>query len=399
MANASRDLTRAERLDWLQLIRTQSIGPVTFRRLVAKYGDAGAALEALPSLAASAGRKKPFVIASRDSVEAELAAADAIGAQAIALIEPHYPAILATIADPPPILYALGHVSLFEKPAVALVGARNASAVGRKLAADFARGLGEGGYAVVSGLARGIDGAAHQAALETGTIAVVAGGVDVIYPPEHADLTHEIARAGLVISERPPGTQPTSRDFPRRNRLISGLSRGVVVVEAAARSGTLITARMAAEQGREVFAAPGSPLDPRCKGSNNLIRDGATLAETAEDIIMALAAQIRGADERERDGFRLGEFDFEGGGAARDGSRAEEDGEDFDAQDSERVRNAVLDLLSPTPIHRDDIIRAFDDDARVGPGRIADALLDLVLSGDAIEEFGGLFSLNPEADA
>jgi len=237
--------------------------------------------------------------------------------------------------------------------------------------------LGQAGYVVTSGLARGIDGAAHDAALKTGTIAVVAGGVDVIYPPEHEDLTERIAQEGAVISECPMGAQPTARDFPKRNRLISGLSRGVVVVEAAAKSGTLLTANFALDQGREVFAVPGSPLDPRCQGANRLIRDGATLVENAQDIIDALAAQNRGAAEGKRDLFDR----FDGMGEPEPEPAA-----------MLSLRRQIKELLSFTPLHRDEILREAD----APPGLVADALLDLVLAGEAVEHEGGRFSLRAD---
>ncbi len=293
-------LSEAERLDWLQLIRTENIGPITFARLLSRFGSAAAAIDALPQMAQKAGRKLPLRAALRSDAEREIERAIRIGARLIASCEAEYPEPLASIADAPPLLYVRGHASLFAKPAVAIIGARNASGVGRKIARSLSEGLGASGIVIVSGLARGIDGAAHEAALKTGTIAVVAGGVDIIYPPEHAALTELIAEQGAIVSERPPGAEPKARDFPRRNRIIAGLSRGVVVVEAAARSGTLITARFALEQGREVFAVPGSPLDPRCQGANALIRDGATLVQSGTDILDALAAQIRTVEEPER---------------------------------------------------------------------------------------------------
>lgn len=367
-------LSPTERLDWLRLCRTDGIGPITFFRLLERYGSPAAALSALPEISRRAGRARPIRPAPPDDVEAELAAADAAGARLIAACEPDYPAMLRPLPDRPPILCALGHPNLFEKPAVAIIGARNASAVGRKMARMLAAGLGAEGYAVVSGLARGIDGAAHAATLDTGAIAVVAGGVDVIYPPEHAELTAEIAGRGIVMSERPLGYKPTGRDFPRRNRLISGLSRGVVVVEAAAKSGTLITARYALEQGREVFAVPGSPLDPRCQGANRLIRDGACLVENVEDVLDVLAMQNRGARETERPDYA--------------GWTDQADVEP-DADAVEAVRAAVLEALSFTPAHRDEILRA----AGAPAGLVADALLDLVLSGEAEEHPGGRFAL------
>lgn len=365
-------LSDAERLDWLQLIRTNTIGPITFYRMIAKFGSAADALRALPDLSKSSGRKRPLIAPSRDDVERELDAATAIGATAIASCEPDYPRCLAAIPDAPPIIFARGHTSLFEKPGIAIVGARNASAAGRRIARDFSQGLGAEGYVVISGLARGIDGVAHAGALDTGTIAVVAGGLDVIYPPEHRDLMDEIGARGLIISERAPGTQPTSRDFPRRNRLISGLSRGVVVVEAAARSGTLITARFALEQGREVFAVPGSPLDPRCQGANTLIRDGATLVQNPADIIVALAAQTFGAAE----GKDLDALHW----ASPDAQTSHDD--------AEKITALVREALSYTPIHRDEILREIDAPI----GLILDALMTLVISGDAQEHSGGPFT-------
>ncbi|MEM9170956.1 MAG: DNA-processing protein DprA, partial [Pseudomonadota bacterium] len=296
-----------------------------------------------------------------------------VGARVLARCEPDYPKALAAIPDPPPILFVCGHVSLFDRPAVAIVGARNASAVGRKLARDLAVGLGAAEIVVTSGLARGVDGAAHEAALATGTIAVVAGGVDVIYPPEHEALTKEIAARGALVSEMPPGRRPTGRDFPRRNRLISGLSRGVVVVEAAAKSGTLITARFAGEQGREVFAVPGSPLDPRCAGANRLLRDGASFVERVDDILDVLAAQeSRGLSASADDLFTW---------AAQERSTP-------DASDARATTGAVREALSFSPAHRDEILRAVD----APPGLVADALLTLVLAGEADEHPGGYFS-------
>ncbi|MEL7489875.1 MAG: DNA-processing protein DprA [Pseudomonadota bacterium] len=368
-----RTLNDRERLNWLQLIRTDSIGPITFHRLLKKFGSAGAALAALPEISSKAGRKKPLRAADRDAALNELNRAESAGARLVAFGEPDYPPMLAAIPDPPPVFYLCGHASLFEKQAVGIVGARNASAAGRKLARQLAADLSAASVCVVSGLARGIDGAAHEAALAGGTIAVVAGGVDVIYPPEHEELTRAIAAQGAVMSERPPGAQPTARDFPRRNRLISGLSFGVVVVEAAERSGTLITARFALEQGREVFAVPGSPLDPRCQGANRLIRDGATLVQSAQDILDVMAAQQRGMAANGATDL----FDW----AADDDSVPSADFAD--------IRRAVRDALSYTPLHRDEVLRDVD----APPGVIVDALLDLVLAGEAEEQSGGMFVL------
>ncbi|MEM8988046.1 MAG: DNA-processing protein DprA [Pseudomonadota bacterium] len=366
-----RPLDDAERLAWMRLIRTSGIGPATFLRLLKKFGSAQAAIEKAPAFAQKSGRKKPLRISGADAARAEFDAADRIGARFVALVEPDYPALLRAIPDPPPLLCVAGHPHLFEKRCVAIVGSRNASAPGRKMARAIARELGAAGAVVVSGLARGIDGVAHGASLETGTVAVVAGGVDVIYPPEHGDLHRAIAEQGAVVSERPIGYQPTARDFPRRNRIISGLAAGVLVVEAASKSGTLITARFALEQGREVFAVPGSPLDPRCQGTNRLIRDGAALTETAADILDILDEQRRHVREPDWDD------DFQG-------PDAEADSDAFF-----QARRTVLDLLSPTPVHRDELAR----ESSLSPGVLADVLLELVLTNLAEEHPGGRFAL------
>ncbi|MEO1242085.1 MAG: DNA-processing protein DprA [Pseudomonadota bacterium] len=371
-----RKLNETERLDWLQLIRTPTIGPITFHRLLAKYGTAAEALKALPELARKAGRRAALKAADRGDSERELIEADRQGARLIAFCEEDYPAPLTAVPDPPPVIFLRGHASLFEKPAVAVIGARNASGVGRKIARTLAADLGAADIVITSGLARGIDGAAHEAALKTGTIAVVAGGVDIIYPPEHDDLTMRIANEGAIISECAMGRKPTARDFPKRNRLISGLSRGVIVVEAAAKSGTLITARFALEQGREVFAVPGSPLDPRCQGANRLIRDGATLVEKAEDVLEVLAAQRSGVAEDKRDLFDWADTDGDG---------------EPDPATVASIRRQVREILGFTPLHRDEILRELD----APPGLVADALLELVLTGEVTEHEGGRFTLAP----
>lgn len=366
--------TDKERIDWLRLIRTDNIGPITFHRLISKFGSATEAIAALPELSKSSGRKRPLVAAPVSLATEELDAAEKIDAVPVFSFEDIYPSILKAIPDAPPVIYVKGHTSLFSKPSIAIVGARNASAAGRKMARDLSAGLGENDIVVSSGLARGIDVAAHEAALSTGTIAVVAGGIDVVYPPEHGDLLNEICARGIVVSERPPGIQPTARDFPRRNRLISGLSSGVVVVEAAAKSGTLITARFALEQGRDVFAVPGSPLDPRCQGANLLIRDGAMLIQSAADIIEALTPQNMGVEENDRSLF-------DWAGASNEPCA---DG------DAERIAELVLEALSYTPLHRDDIIREIEAPV----GHVLDALVTHVLAGKAIEHSGGRFTLS-----
>ena len=254
-------LDHEQRLACLRLIRSEQVGPVTFRELINHCGGAKEALAALPDLSRRGGRQQPIRVCPRDKAEAELDAARAAGARPLFTIEPGYPPALAALDSPPPLLYAKGNTAHLARPMFAIVGARNGSAAGQKIARQFASGIGRAGFVIASGLARGIDAAAHEAALDSGTVAVVAGGVDVVYPPENARLQGEIGERGCVVSENPPGFVPRGKDFPRRNRIISGLSLGVLVVEAARRSGTLITARMAGEQGRDVFAVPGHPLD------------------------------------------------------------------------------------------------------------------------------------------
>jgi DNA processing protein len=283
-----RRLEESERCAWLRLARTESIGPASFAALIARFGDARDALKEAPILARRGGAAGELRIPAEADARAELECLGTLGGRVIASIEPDFPAGLAVLDPPPPVISVLGRPAMLQREMVAIVGARNASALGIKFATQLARDLGETGLVVCSGLARGIDHAAHTGALGTGTVAVVAGGIDVIYPPENAGLYQRIAQEGAIIAELPLRTAPLARHFPRRNRLISGLARGVVVVEAAERSGSLITATYALEQGREVFAVPGSPLDPRARGSNRLIREGATLTETAEDVLSVL---------------------------------------------------------------------------------------------------------------
>lgn len=381
----TKSLSDSERIDWIQLIRTQNIGPVSFFRLIKKFGTASNALEMLPEFSRQSGRKTPLIPSKRADAEREAKHAWNKGVQILAACEPEYPMPLRAIADPPPVIFLRGAVNLFEKKAVAIIGARNASGNGQKFARELAQRLGEEDIVIVSGLARGIDGAAHTASLKTGTIAVVAGGIDYIYPPEHDELTRMIANQGLILSERPLGAEPTARDFPRRNRLISGLCSGVVIVEAATKSGTLITARYALEQGREVFAVPGSPLDPRCRGANRLLRDGANWAESAEDILQALAEQNRALFEEDRDLDRLEDLfgdlkdknhDFIGGLTHENEA------------DLMSLRDEIYQFLGFTPIHRDEILRSI----QAPPSYIADALLALTLGGDIEETSGGMFA-------
>jgi DNA processing protein len=361
-------LTDAERIDRLRLIRSDNVGPRTYRSLVAHFGSARAALDRLPDLARRGGARQ-IRIAREDEARAELAACKKLGVSLLASGEVGYPPRLAAIDDAPPLLGVRGARDALMRPMIAIVGSRNASGAGLKFANQLARNLGEAGFVIISGLARGIDQAAHRASIGSGTVAVLAGGHDRIYPAEHDDLLAAITDAnGAAISEMPPGHEPRARDFPRRNRLISGASLGVVVVEAAQRSGSLITARLANEQGREVFAVPGSPLDPRAAGTNDLIKQGATLVTDASDVIQMVTPIM----ERPLS-LPLGE----------------PDGDPFadDPGDSERAR--IVNLLGPTPISIDDLIRLAATSAAVA----RTVLLELELAGRLERHGGGLVSL------
>ncbi|MGV6800787.1 MAG: DNA-processing protein DprA [bacterium] len=370
-------LSDHDRFDWLRLIRSPGIGPVTFQQLLARFGSAEKAIAQAPDLARQKGRRRPLTLIPQQEIIDEIKAAEKIGARYIASCEPDYPDRLRHIPGAPPVICCYGDTGLMTRPALAIVGARNASAIGRKFTNDLAEELGQEGFVIVSGLARGIDGAAHKAALPKGTIAVVAGGLDVIYPPEHRKLTVDIAQQGLIVSEMPPGYQPKARDFPRRNRIISGLALGVIVVEAAERSGTLVTARYALEQGREVFAVPGSPMDPRCQGTNRLIRDGATLIQSAQNVIEGLQNISGQICEQEENAFSFeGVYDYA------------EDETDTD------IIDLVFDLLSYTPIHRDILIRQTDHP----PAAVINALMELVLSEKIEELDGGYYVRCPDGN-
>ena len=352
-------LSAAERLDRLRLIRSENVGPTTFHHLVRYFGSASEALAALPELAKRGGRAKIRVCPTADA-ERELAAVEAAGARLVAPGEAGYPPRIAEIADAPPLLTVKGRLALLSRPMIAIVGARNASASGVRFARQIAADLGAAALVVASGLARGVDAAAHQGSLATGAVAVVAGGLDVIYPPENRALHGELAAQGAILAEMPIGTIPQARHFPRRNRLISGAALGVVVVEAAERSGSLITARMALEQGREVFAVPGSPLDPRCKGTNGLIRQGATLTENAGDVLDALRPLLG-------DGVK----------EARHGPPAPAPAAALGGGELDSARRLVLDRLGPTPVDADELIRQCELTA----GALATILLELELAG------------------
>lgn len=359
-----RSLTQDERIEWLRLARTSGVGPVSFAKLIERFGEASAALEALPRLAKRGGRVRPQRLASRDQAQAELDRLDALGARLICSCEPEFPPLLAVLDPPPPVISVKGDLDLVNRPVCAMVGSRNASAIGLRFAGDLARDLGARGLVIASGLARGVDGAAHAGALETGTIAVTAGGLASIYPPEHEALHEAIGQQGLLISERPPDHIGQARDFPRRNRLISGVSRGVVVIEAAERSGSLITARYALEQNREVMAVPGSPLDPRSRGTNALLRDGAALIQGADDVINVLDQAGPPPAVAAPAGF---EFEEE----PVDPKRV--DGE------AEAVRERIADLLSPSPVSRDELTRITGAPARA----VLAALVELEIAGRA----------------
>ena len=276
-------------IDRLRLIRTQGIGPISYRQLLLRFGGAEAALAAIPDLACRGGGRAPAIF-SRDAAQREIAAVEKAGARYLVLGQGLYPRALAELESAPPLLTAKGELSLLGRPMVAIVGARNASAAACRFARGLAHDLGQHGVSVVSGLARGIDSSAHDGSLNSGTIAVIAGGVDIVYPPENESRQEEIGERGLLIAEMPPGTEPRARHFPYRNRIIAGLAAGTVVIEAAPQSGSLITARLAAEAGREVMAVPGSPLDPRAQGCNQLIRDGATLVQSAADVLESIGS-------------------------------------------------------------------------------------------------------------
>jgi DNA processing protein len=397
-------LSDAQRLDWLRLIRAEGVGPRTFRGLINRFGGAAAAIDALPDLAK--GRGKIVTVPSRDEAEQEIAAAARIGARFAALGEADYPQALAAIDDAPPLLCVRGPGEILRRVAVAIVGSRNASALGLKFAERIAREMGGAGLVIVSGLARGIDARAHAASLDTGTVAVLAGGQDRIYPAENIPLLDRIVAAGgAIVSEMPIGWEPRGRDFPRRNRLISGIALGTVVVEASRRSGSLITARFAAEQGREVFAAPGSPLDPRAEGTNDLLREGATLMTEAAHVLEALEPLIRDGNPRpkllsarESEATRQmelwDEIDLleDGSGASRvvvpDAWAHTLLSEDENDSRGLSPRDAVLAAIGAAPVGVDDVVRATGLDA----GRVQREVLELELAGEVFRAGGGLLS-------
>ena len=348
-------------------MRTPGIGPVTYRQLIVRFVTPAAALAAVPDLARRAGGKAPALSTVADA-EREIAQVEKLGARWLVLGEGLYPRLLAELEDAPPLLIAKGDLNLLDRQAVAIVGARNASAAACRFARGLAHDLGQYDLLVVSGLARGIDSAAHDGSLTTGTIGVIAGGIDIFYPPENEERQRAMYDRGLVIAEMPPGTEPRARHFPYRNRIIAGMSSGTVVVEAAPRSGSLITARLAAEAGREVMAVPGSPLDPRAQGCKQLIRDGATLIQNAADVVEAVrpfATQVRSPT-----------------------TMFEPAPEQLNGHDA---LGLVEELLGPSPVPVDEIIRL----SGASSGAVQMALLELDLAGRLERHAGGKVSIRP----
>jgi DNA processing protein len=361
-------LSDEQRVDWLRLIRTENVGPRTFRTLINQFGGAKRAIEHLPDLARRGGRALNVV--SRDEALREIEAAAKLGVRYVGLGEIEYPPLLREADMAPPLIAVRGNLEALARPAIGMVGSRNASMAGIRLATTLARDLGEAGFIVVSGLARGIDAASHRASLSTGTVAVLAGGHDKPYPPEHESLIRELLPSGAAVSEMPHSWEPRGRDFPRRNRIIAGMAMGVIVVEAAERSGSLITARLALEMNREVFAVPGSPADPRSGGTNQLLRQGATLVTSAADVIEALSPMI----ERPL--------------PMREAAPEPIDGAEPPIAD-DTLRSRLQDLLSPAPVTVDDLVR----ETRASAGAMQMALLELELAGRLQRHGGGKVSL------
>lgn len=360
-------LSDRQRLNWLRLIRTDNIGPVTFRDLILFCGTASSAIEMLPDLNIRGGSARPIRVMSMDDAERELETIERSGARLVGMGEPDYPSQLKNCEAPPPLVTIKGNAAVFRKPPVAIVGSRNASVIGARFTERLANDLGEAGFAVISGLARGIDAAAHRASLKTGTVAVLAGGLDRPYPPENLPLYRAIPEeGGVLISEMPMGAEPRSRDFPRRNRIIAGLSLGLIVVEAAERSGSLISARMAGDMGRTVFAVPGSPLDPRARGTNLLLKQGATLVTEANDVIEMLRP-LAGSSAYPTDMPTQPNLL----------SPAMEEPESYQPIATEEQRDIVIDALGPVPTDIDTLVRHTGLDT----GAIQLILLELDLAG------------------
>lgn len=370
-AAAGPQLSDRQRLHWLRLIRTPNVGPASFRNLINRFGSAETAIEMLPEVMRAGGAQRSVRIPSVAEAEAELDAARQFGARFVAIGEADYPPMLRRMDHPPPLLALKGTAAVLQLPPVAIVGARNASLAGIKMARTLAAELGRNGYAVISGLARGIDTAAHHGSLDTGTVGVLAGGLDHPYPPENTDLCDEIAIRGAIVSEMPFGWEPRAQDFPRRNRIVAGLALGLVVVEAATRSGSLISARLAAELGRLVFAVPGSPLDPRAAGTNGLLKEGATLVTDASDVIEALAP-LAGGNLPATPPKVEEPPDFTGAPPPAEGDRAR-----------------IVEALGPVPVEVDELIRH----TGLHPAQIFMVLLELDLAGRLERHSGGRVSL------
>lgn len=352
-------LSDEQRIDWLRLYRSENVGPITFRMLVNRYGGARNALEALPDLARRGGGR-PIRAASAEDAKREIDALARFGGRFVAVGEADYPAALRHSDSAPPLLAIAGRGEVLRHPAIAIVGSRNASALGRRLTREIAEAIGRAGWTIVSGLARGIDTAAHEGSLATGTAAVLAGGIDRLYPPENADLYARIMADGVALSEMPMAWQAQARDFPRRNRIVAGIALGVLIVEAADKSGSLITARLAGEMGREVMAVPGHPLDPRASGVNRLIRDGATLVRDAADVVEAMAGAA--ADRLPR----IEPILFRAAPAGGVG-----------AEPSDDARARVLEMLGPAPVDIDILVR----ESKVDAATVAVVLIELDLAG------------------
>lgn len=361
-------MSPADLVERIRLIRSPGVGPVTYRQLLARFGSAEAALAAIPDLAARGRGKAPRLFPA-DSAKREIAQVEGMGARYLTLGQGLYPRLLAEIDDAPPLLVAKGNLRLLDEPMVAIVGARNASAAACRFARMLAHDLGREGAVVVSGLARGIDTSAHDGAMESGTIGVVAGGIDIFYPPENEERQRAMGERALVVAEMPPGTEPRARHFPYRNRIIAGLSLGTVVVEAAPRSGSLITARLAGEMGREVMAVPGSPLDPRAQGCNGLIRDGATLVQNAADVMEAVRPSRSMVASPRHDFIPAPPPESDPG---------------------EPERRAVEELLGPSPVPVDEVVRL----SGLTSGAVQLVLLELDLAGRIDRHAGGKVSLN-----
>lgn len=376
-------LSDRQRINWLRLIRTENIGPVAFRDLILFCGFAANAIERLPDLNIRGGGSRPVRVSSLDDAERELEAIENMGARLVGMGEPDYPQQLKNCEAPPPLVIIKGDANVFRKPPVAIVGSRNASVVGARFTEKLARDLGDSGFAIVSGLARGIDAAAHKASMMSGTVAVLAGGLDRPYPPENLPIYRAIPEnGGALITEMPMGAEPRARDFPRRNRIIAGLSLGLIVIEAAERSGSLISARMAGEMGRTVFAVPGSPLDPRARGTNALLKQGATLVTSADDVIESLAPLMP-------DGSILSDLE-----QADLLNQLDEEPAVLQPITTDMERDLMVDALGPVPIDVDTLVRHVG----ISAGSAQLILLELDLAGRLLRYPGNHVALMPQEE-